>query len=321
VVAPGYGILAPSSGSDTELKSTTGSSGAAAVAAGVVAQQVQLDAQIYGTNDPAWASTHKAVIIATARNVFTAGPNYQRGYGLIDAYSAAELKRIDSLYSAPQHIFETVMATNSTIDVIVYSDGTKPLIATLVWTEPGNFPGYGLDLTNSVLLNDIDLRISGPYTSASGGTGGTVTMPWVLNPSNPSAAATRGDNVLDNVEQVLIATPQAGYYVVSITRKPPLGSPSSYDQETSLVILGNNPAEQLPEFTAITEETNGTQRLTWISRAGVQEAIYSSTNLLNSNGWSQLSGDIDILNTVNEWIDTVNTNPAASPVFYRIYRD
>lgn len=320
VVAPGKSILAPASASDTDLDTINGSSPAAAIAAGVVAQQIQLDAQIYGTNDPAWASTHKAIIIHTAHHAGTAGPNYQRGYGLIDSYAAAELKRIDSLYSAPQHIFEVVMETNSVVDVIVYSDGTGPLKATIAWTEPGNFPGYGLDMTNSVLLNDVDLRISGPYTSASGGSGGTEYKPWVLDPDNPANAATTGDNTLDNVEQVLISSPSAGYYVITLTRKPPRGSSSTHSQDVSLVVDGNNPSELLPEFTDISAGTNGQMKVTWTSRAGVTESIYASTNLLSSNGWLKVSGDIDILTTLNEWVDTVNTNINESPIFYRVYR-
>ena len=47
----------------------------------------------------------------------------------------------------------------------------------------------------------------------------------------PGAAATRGDNFRDNVEQVVIASPAAGDYTVSISHKSTLaGGPQDVEQ-------------------------------------------------------------------------------------------
>jgi len=91
---------------------------------------------------------------------------------------------------------------------LTYS-GSDPLKATIVWTDPaGTAHGSGLDETTSVLVNDLDLWITGP--------GGTYN-PWTLDPPNPSNAAVRTTrNHLDNVEQVLIDTPTAGTYTVHV---------------------------------------------------------------------------------------------------------
>jgi len=53
------------------------------------------------------------------------------------------------------------------------------------------------------LVNDLDLRIIDT-------TDNTVYYPWKLNVADPMAAATTGDNTVDNTEQVLLSTPVAG---------------------------------------------------------------------------------------------------------------
>jgi hypothetical protein len=48
----------------------------------------------------------------------------------------------------------------------------------------------------------MDLRIHRESNSQ-------IFNPWILDPSNPSASATTGDNFRDNVEQVWIENPVA----------------------------------------------------------------------------------------------------------------
>ena len=77
-----------------------------------------------------------------------------------------------------------------------------------------------------MLVNDLDMRIINTSQTY---------MPWTLDVENPSAAAVPGDNVLDNVEQILIPTPQAGNHTLTITHKNNLLSPT---QNFALVISG-----------------------------------------------------------------------------------
>jgi hypothetical protein len=76
-----------------------------------------------------------------------------------------------------------------------------------------------------MLVNDLDLRIIGP--------GNTIYEPWILNPANPAAAATTGDNFRDNVEVVMIDAPPAGAYRLEITHK---GTLVSGPQDVSLIL-------------------------------------------------------------------------------------
>jgi hypothetical protein len=77
------------------------------------------------------------------------------------------------------------------------------------------------------LVNDLDIRISD---------GVTTFKPWVLDPANPSVAATTGDNIRDNVEQVYIPNTIPGKaYTITISHK---GTLVSGPQAYSLIVTG-----------------------------------------------------------------------------------
>jgi hypothetical protein len=59
-----------------------------------------------------------------------------------------------------------------------------------------------------MLVNDLDLRAV---------KGASTYYPWHLDVYNPSNAATQADNNVDNVEQVVLATPTPGVYTIRIT--------------------------------------------------------------------------------------------------------
>ncbi len=90
------------------------------------------------------------------------------------------------------------------------SDPTDLIKVTLAWTDPApdTLPSGDLDDPLSVLVNDLDVWLTGP--------GGTF-YPWTLDPNNPSLNAVQtGPNVVDNVEQVLIANPRQGLYTIHV---------------------------------------------------------------------------------------------------------
>jgi hypothetical protein len=113
--------------------------------------------------------------------------------------------------------------------VVVQNAGE--LRATLVWSDPApvTLPGAGLDDATSVLVNDLDVWVEGPT--------GTIYRPFVLDPANPNALATRARNFRDNVEQVSISLPGNGQYTIYVghTLKP---GQTSYTQNFSLLVSG-----------------------------------------------------------------------------------
>ena len=58
--------------------------------------------------------------------------------------------------------------------------------------------------------------------------------PYILNPSSPASAATTGDNHRDNSEQIYLASPAAGTYVVRVTHKGSLAGGQDYSLAMSL---------------------------------------------------------------------------------------
>jgi PKD repeat protein len=78
-----------------------------------------------------------------------------------------------------------------------------------------------------MLVNDLDLRLT---------RGGSTYYPWKLNRNSPASAATNsGENNVDNVEVVYIASPVAGTYTITVDHD---GSISGGTQAFSMIISG-----------------------------------------------------------------------------------
>jgi PKD repeat protein len=173
------------------------------------------------------AASLKGLAIHTADEAGSnAGPDYSFGWGLLNTSKAVKFIT-DSNYNL---LLERSLANGSTFNQGVASDGTTPLRVTISWTDRAGTPAVAsLDPTNKMLVNDLDIRI----TKAGDP---TVYTPWVLNPASPQSAATKGDNFRDNVEQILIAAPQAGTYTITVSHKGTLANNAA--QNYSLLVSG-----------------------------------------------------------------------------------
>jgi hypothetical protein len=183
-------------------------------------------AQIHG--DSMLASTVKALAIHTAREAGPyPGPDYGFGWGLLDTWAAFE-----HIESDPDgrlgRIDEMTLYDGRPIELYYEPDeGSERIMVTIAWNDPASgLPAPALNDRTPLLVNDVDLRVTGP---------GGVYSPWILDPDDPSAAAGRGDNFRDNVEKVIIEDPAPGTYVVRISNKGKLEGGS---QVVSLVISG-----------------------------------------------------------------------------------
>jgi hypothetical protein len=181
------------------------------------------------------AATLKGLVIHTADEAGSApGPDYEFGWGLFNGVSAAQQIALDE--SVPTAIQELSLGDGQAIQLTGASNGAGPIKVTISWTDPpGTPPPLSLDPPDLMLVNDLDVRLTGPDA--------TVYEPWVLDPTNPAAPATRGDNIRDNVEVVGADAPPAGQYTVEISHK---GILSAAPQEFSLIVSGLDPAESCP---------------------------------------------------------------------------
>ena len=178
-----------------------------------------------GANTKMRAATLKALAIHSADETGNAdGPDYAYGWGLLNTKNAAEVISEEG----SGHLLIEDSLPNSGLDSFNFtvSGNEATLTATLVWADPpGTVVPPSLDPPDLMLVNDLDLRISKAPV---------VHKPWILDPTTPSAAAIRGDNVRDNVEQVYVESAAPGTYIVEVSHKGTLldGVP----QEYSLII-------------------------------------------------------------------------------------
>jgi hypothetical protein len=158
-------------------------------------------------------ATIKAALINTAVDRGPAGPDYQFGYGRIDAQAAVDVVR-DERFKEDQ-----VAAGGQVQFGIAVLDG-RPLRISLAWDDPPGTPN-----TNDNLVNDLDLTVLTPS--------GATLHPWLLNPSNPSAPATTGTDTRNNTEQVYLASPAVGVYTVYVTGTAVAQGPQAFSVASS----------------------------------------------------------------------------------------
>lgn len=228
IVAAGVSIYSASNNSNTAYVTQQGTSMACPNASG---SALLLQQHYFNRNSKYMrASSLKGLIIHTADEAGAAtGPDYTYGWGLMNTAKAAQT--ISD--SSKNLILESSLQNFATYQYAFVSDGSTPIRATLCWTDvPGTPVSAALDPSTRMLVNDLDLRIIRVSNSQE-------YTPYILNPANPSAAATTGDNFRDNLEQVYIAVPPAGTYIVKITHKGSLYSSSP--QVFSLILSGRTP--------------------------------------------------------------------------------
>lgn len=225
VVAQGANVRAPSTNNSYIIGGGTSFSSPSVTGIAVLLQQLyhQLNDEYMN------ASQLKALIINTTNELGpNLGPDYQFGFGLIDAFQAANLIVDETTNNA------VIIADVKGIQEKSYAlraTGDGPLKATLVWIDPAtNAAALPFELNNRtpILVNDLDMRIYNNFTFAE-------FMPWTLDPDNPSSAAVPGDNYRDNVEQILIQNPGTDTYNLTINHKNGI---SGISQAYALVISG-----------------------------------------------------------------------------------
>jgi hypothetical protein len=227
VTANGVNLLSSSSANNTAYSSSSGTSMATPNAAGSLLLLQQHHKNLYGKFMR--SATLKALAIHTADEAGSSpGPDYAFGWGLLNIAAAAQAI---SEKNRRVYIIEDSLFEGQTWEMKFNIPGNRPLKATLYWHDvPGVPPPRALNPTAKMLVNDLDLRLT---------LNNAPHLPWVLNPANPSAAATRGDNITDNVEQIFIANPSAGCVTLRVSHKGALaGGPY---QHFSLIISDATP--------------------------------------------------------------------------------
>jgi hypothetical protein len=148
------------------------------------------------------------LIIHTADDLGRPGPDYQYGWGMMNTWRAAQLLQDHSEGHLICLTEEELTASNTVDTYTVFVDAGEPVRITLCWTDPPGTATTGNDSRSVALVNDLDLKLTGPD--------GTF-YPYTLSYSDPEAeAAVDSENRVDNIEQIYIAAPTAGMYTLSV---------------------------------------------------------------------------------------------------------
>lgn len=226
-VAPGVAILSAYSASDTTYKSIDGTSMASPGAAGSLFLLQQHHRNVKSTFMR--SATLKGLGIHTADEAGpNPGPDYMFGWGLLNLERAIEVINLKN----GLHLMEEAQLANEATYRKNIQTGGGPFKATICWTDVPGTPlvNGGRDNRKAMLVNDLDLRLLNAATNQS-----VAELPWKLDPARPADAAVRGDNTVDNIEQISIDNLPAGNYVLQVTHK---GSLQQGPQEFSVFISG-----------------------------------------------------------------------------------
>ncbi|KIC61323.1 S8 family peptidase [Chryseobacterium taiwanense] len=232
-----YAATVNSAGSST-WAAGSGTSFSGPIVTGIIGLWTQINKQLFN-NTVFNAASAKALTIHSASEAGNIGPDPHFGWGFINAKRGAELlvgKSNNTVVFKDETLTSGVKNSQT-----VKASGSEPLKVTISWIDPHYTPSFQSvsDVFNnrtSRLINDLDVRVIDT-------TNNTIYYPWKLNANSPMTPATKADNNVDNVEQVVIDAPVAGRsYRIEITNKGTLVNNTgvSAPQNYSIIVTGFN---------------------------------------------------------------------------------
>ena len=183
-----------------DYASFSGTSMACPGIAGSLAQLYQAYKELNNGNEPS-GGFMKGLIMNTADDLGNFGPDFKYGWGHINNLKAVELLEEERYMTDNISQGET---NNHTIDIPA---GVKEVKVMVYWTDK-----EGTVNTSHALVNNLDIVLTDPSNGDH--------LPWVLShyphADSLNKPATKGNDDLNNVEQVHIAEPQSGSYTLTV---------------------------------------------------------------------------------------------------------
>ena len=234
IVAQGVSVYAPIATNDSSYGYLSGTSMAAPGAAGslLLLQELGHRFTLNGAPRVLKSATVKGLAIHTANEAgLYPGPDYKYGWGLLNIAEAAQV--LNTAYtnnnsaSSPHFVYENTLLNGESKSYTITASGTRPVKATIVWTDLKGSSSEVLNDANPELINDLELVIT---------QGNKTFNTWNLTPSSPDNQAFKGVNSIDNVEKVEVDTSLVGTnYTVTVKHK---GTLERGQQNYSLIISG-----------------------------------------------------------------------------------
>ncbi|MEM5563461.1 immunoglobulin-like domain-containing protein [Psychroserpens sp. AS72] len=217
ITGNGTSVYSTYESSNTAYNSITGTSMASPNVAGSLLLLQQHANNVNGSY--LRAATLKGLALHTADDAGSSGPDAVFGWGLMNSKRAAEAITNDGNESK---IDELTLSNGQTYQITVDSDGINDLFASISWTDRAGTATTTANSNSSVLVNDLDIRVT---------KGGTTYTPWRLTGVTTNG---KGDNSKDPYERVDVAN-ASGTYTITITHK---GSLTGGNQNYSLIVTG-----------------------------------------------------------------------------------
>ena len=226
------------------------------------------------------AATLKGLVLHTADDAGSVGPDAVFGWGLLNSKRAAESITNNGNQTM---IEELSLAPGQTYTITVEADGINDLLASISWTDLAGTANTGtVNLSTPALVNDLDIRVS---------KGGSTYSPWKL--TGPSTN-TQGDNNVDPFERVDVAN-ASGTYTITVTHK---GSLSGGFQNYSLIVTGITQNATvcnatIPSGLVANGVTTSSANLSWASVTGTTYTVrYKATS---SSTWITVNSAVNSL--------------------------
>ncbi len=241
VVAKGVSVFSTFSSSNNAYGNLQGTS----MASPAVAGSCILIQQHYNNLNSNFmrSSSLKGLVMHSAKEAgFYDGPDYEFGWGLVDA--AGAVKIINDKNTGNAVIDELLLTNNSTYTRTFSVSNSAPIKVSICWTDPGSSSvnSSTIDPNVSYLVNDLDLKVTQNSVDF---------FPWSLNKALPFDAPTQtGTNNADIFERVDIDN-AIGSYTITVSHKGFLGSQG---QRFSLIISGENLSNLSNEDFAMNEK-------------------------------------------------------------------
>jgi hypothetical protein len=311
ISAKGVNVKSTYSTSNTAYFTLSGTSMASPNATGTLALIQQHYKNVKGSF--MYASMLRGLVLHTADEAGTsAGPDYRFGWGLLNAKAAAQAITASSAATPTAILSSQVLNTGTSYTITVTAAGGQNLEATICWTDPAGLPlsNTTIDPTTLALRNDLDIRISRNTTTY---------LPWILNPASPASAATKGDNIRDNIEKIQIVGAAAGVYTITVTHK---GTLVGANQRFSLIVTGIGGAAVVapPTYCA----ASGTSTATWIANVACAATSFTnpSTQLQSNRGYTDYTTTTRSLYTgANSLVLTPAFSATAATRYWSVWVD
>jgi hypothetical protein len=223
--------------------SKQGTSMAAPAVTGIVALLTEQWKRTYNGARPTPA-TLKTLLIAGTEDLGNTGPDYQYGFGMVNAKNSADLIIADG--GAGRRVKRGSLPNLGSYETTFTVGSAQNVRVVLGWSDPEVVILPSDPIDTSALANDLDVKVITP--------GGETVLPYVLDRTHPTVAATRGVNNVDNTEVIEIANAGPGTYRVVVT-----GTRVTAESPQAFVVVANADLEANAAPCVEINEPNGTE--------------------------------------------------------------